>query len=54
MTVQRPPILPVMHMPFRQTMMHGASVENERSCTSLPGHGESKDVFIPKTDESYE
>jgi hypothetical protein len=28
-------------------------VENERLCTSLPEHGESRNVPIPKTDESH-
>ena len=53
MTVQKPPILLVMHMRFRQTMMHGALVENERSCTSLPVHGENKNVVVPKTNKSH-
>jgi hypothetical protein len=52
--VQKPPIQLAMHMPFHLTTTLGALEANVQSYTNLPGHGENKDVFIPKTDESYE
>lgn len=42
-----------MHMRFHQIMTHGASVENERLCTSLPEHGENRNVVIPETNKSH-
>jgi len=52
MMVQKPHIPQVMHMRFRQIMTLGALEESVPLCTSLPEHGENKNVVIPKTNKS--
>jgi hypothetical protein len=53
MMVQKSHIPQVMHMRFRQIMTLGALEESVPLCTSLPEHGENKNVVIPETNKSH-